>query len=82
MNMIAFGEVPVFAQGFFFGGVRPIAVGNTLRRLVAKCVSTGIKEDMQDLLAPSQLGFGTPNGAKIAVHSALHYTSLHQMMVM
>ena len=41
----------------------------------ATCVSTGIKEDMRELLAPSQLGFDNLNGAEIAVHSARHYLS-------
>ena len=55
---------------------RPIAVGNTLRRLVTKCACNQLKGAMGNTLRPHQLGFGTPLGAEAAVHSArsyLHY---------
>ena len=42
------------------GGVRPIAVGCTLRRLAAKCAGTSIVGAMRDLLVPLQLGYGGP----------------------
>ena len=41
------------------GGVRPIAGGCTLCRLVAKCVSHTIRDAMGNLLTPLQLGYGT-----------------------
>ena len=40
------------------GGVRPIAVSCTLRRLAAKCAVFCVKEALASLLAPHQLGFG------------------------
>ena len=52
------------------GEVHPIAVGCTLRRLVAKCASSSVKENMTNLLAPLQLGFGFKRGAEGAVHAA------------
>ena len=45
-------------------GVGPIAVGNTLRRLVAKCVGLVVMEEMGELLAPTQLDYGVKCGAK------------------
>ena len=45
--------------------VRPIAVGSTFRRLVAKVASWAIKSDMSALLSPFQLGFGVKGGALI-----------------
>ena len=57
------------------GGIRPIAVGCTLRRLAAKCVNASIFEDMGSLLFPLQLGFGTPKGAEAAVHAARSFLS-------
>ena len=55
------------------GGVRPIAVGCTLRRLVAKVAGLAVKQDMIDLLSPFQLGFGLPGGAEAAIHAARIY---------
>ena len=56
------GNIPVSVQPFFFGatlialrkkggGIRPIAVGQTLRRLVAKCAGFRIVESMGAFLA-------------------------------
>ena len=38
------------------GGIRPIAVGQTLRRLVAKCGGFRVVESIRATLAPLQLG--------------------------
>ena len=48
-------------------GVRPIAVGITLRRPVAKCAGYSIMQDMAELLRPKQLGFGISRGAEAPV---------------
>ena len=40
------------------GGVRPIALGCTLQRLVVKCVGFLVREAMEELLAPCQLEHG------------------------
>ena len=40
------------------GGVRPIAVGCTLRRLVAKVACLSVVDEMAELLSPTQLGYG------------------------
>ena len=53
------------------GGVCPIAVGNnTLHRLVAKCAALLVRDEMGELFAPVQLGYGVKRGAEAAVHSA------------
>ncbi len=52
------------------GGVRPIAVSCTLRHLAAKTAGNHIMDAMRALLAPRQLGYGTPHGAEAAVHAA------------
>ena len=57
------------------GGVRPIAVGCTLRRLVAKVAGFMVVEDMVALLAPRQLGYGVKCGAEAAVHAARKFLS-------
>ena len=85
VNMVLEGRVAQPARHFFFGatllalgkvdgGVRPIAVGCTLRRrLVAKCACNSLKQTMAALLALHQLGFGVPLGAEAAVHASRVY---------
>ncbi|GAU90643.1 hypothetical protein RvY_03032 [Ramazzottius varieornatus] len=50
------------------GGIRPIAVGNTLRRLAGKIVSKRVMEATGKLIRHQQLGYGTRSGAEAAVH--------------
>ncbi len=51
------------------GGVRPMAVGETLRRLVCKLTLKIVKEDVPPMLLPFQLGVGTPLGSEAVIHS-------------
>jgi len=55
------------------GGVRPIAVGCTLRRLLAKVACNLVAADMSQLLPPLQLGYGVRGGSEAAVHAARHF---------
>jgi len=57
------------------GGLRPIAVGETLRRLTAKCAAGQVAQAAAAYLAPKQLGVGVPSGVEAAVHSA--HVALH-----
>ena len=50
-------------------GIRPIAVGNVLRRLAGKIVSHRVMEEMGTLVRPAQLGYGTRGGCEAAVHA-------------
>ena len=72
-NFVLTGEVHVEIRPFLFGasltaldkkdgGVWPIAVGCTLRWLVAKTASMAVIHRMGSLLSPLQLGYGTPLG--------------------
>ena len=54
-------------------GVRTIAVGCTLCRLATKAAAVHVKGPMRSLLAPRQLGYGTPQGAEAAVHANRMY---------
>ena len=54
-------------------GVRPIAVGCTLRRLAAKTAAACVKSPMWPPLALRQLGYGTDHGAEVTVHAARTY---------
>ncbi len=83
-NLVLAGETPAQVCPVFFGasltalnkkdgGVRLIAVGCTLHRLVAKMAGNAVMQRMGSLLAPLQLGYGTPLGAEAAAHSARVY---------
>ena len=85
-TLVLEGRTPEEVRPFFFGaslvalqkksgGVRPIAVGCTLRRLVAKVAGFMVVEDMAALLAPRQLGYGVKGGAEAAVHAARKFLS-------
>ena len=49
------------------GGVRPIAVGETLRRLVSKCAVASVKDEARGFFAPTQVGVAVPGGVEAAV---------------
>lgn len=87
-NLVLAGNTPPQIGPIFFGasltalnkkggGIRPIAVGSTLRRLVAKTASMAVMEEMGNLLAPLQLGYGTPLGGEAAAHASRKY--LHNL---
>ena len=83
-SLVLEGKTPSSVHPFFFGanlvalkkkggGVRPIAVGCTLRRLVAKVAGNKVVRDMSTLLAPHQLGYGISRGAEAALHTTRQY---------
>lgn len=49
--------------------VRPIAVGETLRRLASKCLGATVRQDAATLLCPLQVGVAIPLGAEAVVHT-------------
>ena len=55
------------------GGVRPIAIGYTWRRLAAKCANNYAISQLGDALLPRQLGVATPGGCEAAVHATRRY---------
>jgi len=57
------------------GGIRPIAIGYTWRRLAAKCANAYVIGRMAGVFAPLQLGVGVSGGAEAAVHAARRYIS-------
>ena len=83
-NLYFAGEVPTAIRPVFCGaslcalikkddGIRPIAVGCTLRRLVAKTASKLVQETMTAKLAPIQLGFGVKQSKEAAAHAARRF---------
>ena len=60
----------LFALNKKSGGIRPIAVGEVFRRLVAKCASAVTRSMANSYLVPLQLGVATRGGCEAIVHSA------------
>ena len=84
MVLILEGRTPPAIRPLFFGanltalskkggGVRPIAVGCTLRRLASKCACVHALQSIPQLLSPHQLGFGIAGGTEAAVHASRVY---------
>ncbi|KAJ0183176.1 hypothetical protein K1T71_001152 [Dendrolimus kikuchii] len=57
------------------GGIRPIAVGTTYRRLAAKICCREIADLSSSYFATRQLGFGVKGGCEAAVHSLRTFAS-------
>ena len=80
VNVMAAGKVPQQVRPFLCGArlvagakkdnsLRPIAVGNLLRRVVAKCFSRALAQPAAAVLAPNQLGVGVRGGAEAIAHA-------------
>jgi len=71
--------IPIFFGGRLLalnkksGGIRPIAVGLTLRHLASKCANSFSVRRLPWLFDHRQLGVGTPGGCEAAIHSARLY---------
>ena len=83
VNLLASGKVPLVVSKFLVGGnlialskdkpgsppdICPIAVGETLRRLVGKCLCRITKMKASDFFSPHQLGITCPYGVEKIVH--------------
>ena len=55
------------------GGIRPIAVGLTLRRLASKCANSAVLTCLGPDFAPRRLGLGTPGSCEAAKHSTVRF---------
>ena len=89
VNLVISGQVPDSVRPLLFGaalcalakkggGIRPIAVGNTLRRLTTKIVLKRATPEIRDQLEPTQLGVGTPAGCEAALRATRHYIEATQ----
>ena len=85
-NLCLTGRVPAVIQPVFCGaslcalnkkdgGIRPIAVGSTLRRLIAKAACKAVTAKMAARFLPVQVGFGVPRATEAAAHAARAYVS-------
>lgn len=48
--------------------IRPIAVGDTLRRLAARCLCSLLQEQAVNYFLPNQHGVAVPGGAEAIIH--------------
>ena len=55
------------------GGIRPIAIGYTWRRIASKCANTYACAQVKEFLAPLQLGVAVSGGCEAAVHATRRY---------
>lgn len=87
INICISGQIPKSISKFFFGarllafvkkdgGIRPIAVGNCLRRLAAKICARNAVETAGNILRPHQLGVGTKGGCEAAIHISRKFICL------
>ena len=88
VNLLARGEAAPDARPFFCGATlvalrkedathRPIAVGETLQRLVCKSLAMVAKADARDILEPLQVGVGTPGGVEAVPHVCRKWFAMH-----
>ena len=83
VNLLAQGRAPEFLAGAGLvalpkpqGGVRPIAAGETPRRLTGKCLMG--RNDAQSFFWPAQVGVAVPGGAEKAIHTVRAWHRRHQ----
>ena len=60
------------------GGVRPIAVGEIMRRLTGKCLMKIVRADAHNHFWPLQVGVAVPHGAEIAIHTVRAWLRRHR----
>ncbi len=79
VGIISEGKIPEIIRPFFFGaklialnkkdgGLRPIAVGNTLRRIISKCAGYSVSDKRKTDFGMKQVGCGMKRGAEVAAH--------------
>jgi hypothetical protein len=84
INILMNGKCPPSVTSVFFGGrlialqkkaggIRPISIGYTWRRLAAKCVNNYAISLLGDSVAPIQLGIGSSGGCEAAVHATRRF---------
>ena len=89
VNIVARGDAPPSLAPYLAGAgltalpkkdddIRPVAVGETLRRLTAKCLCAEYKEDACKCFFPPQTGVGLALGTEIGVEVARQWRRRNQ----
>lgn len=58
-------------------GVRPIAIGSIIRKVIGAAIATAIKPDLNDFFTPCQYGVGVQGGAETVVQGLRIFKPLH-----
>ena len=88
-NHFATGSAPSFLKRYIAGGVsialeknatavRPLACGDPIRRLVAKCFCVAGKDDISGAFKGKNYGVGCPGGVEVVAHSLRDYLEKHK----
>jgi hypothetical protein len=59
------------------GGIRPIAIGECIRRFIGKIMVKAFAQVVRSDHEPLQVGVGTPDGSIAVIHSASAFLALH-----
>lgn len=60
------------------GGIRPIAVGNSFRRLAAKLGCMSVKDEIANLFNPIESGFGIKGGCEAIIHAVRTFLNFNE----
>ena len=88
-NLLAKGDAPVHLSQHLAGatlmalekpggGIRPIAIGEVLRRLVAKCLCNLYEREASSYLWPRQIGVAAPLGAEVGSQTVRQWCERNQ----
>ena len=86
INALASGQTPLPVRPYLCGatllaspkksgGLRPIAVGEVLRRLTSKCLAITVRSEVYSVLTPLQLGVCVKGGCEAIIHATSHLMS-------
>ena len=91
LNILLAGKAPEAIAPLLAGGsltallkvkgnswdVRPIAVGEVIRRLASKCACNVVKEKASDFFSPFQFGVACPRGSEKIIHNLREVLEQH-----
>ena len=88
VNLFAAGRAPAFLKRFIAGGVsialektatsvRPLACGDPIRRLTAKCFCISGKREIEEAFKGRNYGVGCPGGVEVVAHSLRDVLTRH-----
>ncbi len=88
VQLLASGKIPDTIRPYLYGawltallkksgGVRPVACGDTFRRLASKTCLIMLKPEIGTLFYPTQSGVAVPSGAESVIHAWRHFFQVY-----